>query len=160
MRRLVLLVLLSTLMACVPEETPSTPTPAREIDAKDPCSLLSPEQVEVAIGTPVRDEREVEARDLVTRICHYETTEPYGSVDVVVRQHVSQDEFETRVNRDPANAEVLDGVGDGAYIHACVSLEMLVKETVVSISVQHFTTCEKTEVVLRALAGEALSELT
>jgi hypothetical protein len=46
-----------------------------------------------------------------------------------------------------------------AFVHACGGLHVLQGDVVVAVGVQHFTTCERTEVVLRAVAEAALGQL-
>jgi hypothetical protein len=155
---LIALVLFSA--ACDQDAALTDPPPqTREIDLAEPCAFLSPNQVERAVGTPVRDEREVDSHDLITRICSYTTTEPYASVGVVIDSPVTQEEFEKRMRRDPVNTKILDGVADMAFIHGCSSVDLLVGDVSASLGVQHLTTCEKTEIVLLALAKEAIAEL-
>ena len=154
MRMRLLLVALVLLAGC-----DQRPQSTRTFDAKDPCGLLTPKQVEKAIGTPIGPEREVGSHDLVTRICSYDTSKPYASVGVVIETDVGPDDFERRMKRDPINTEPVDGVGEMAYIHGCSSLQLLAEETYVSMALQHLTTCEDSEEVLRAIAAEAIAEL-
>ena len=154
MRVRLLLVSLALLAGC---------DPAREAPAlhpSAPCELLEPDQVKRALGTPIRREREVGSHDLVTRICSYDTGKPYASVGVVIETEVSRTEFERKMNRDSINTEPIDGVGEMAYIHGCNSLQLLAEGTYVSMGLQHLTTCEDSERVLRALGAEALAELS
>jgi hypothetical protein len=138
----------------------SAPAPSPEVDPNEPCAFLSPSQIERAIDSDVSTEREVDSHDLVTRICSYKTTKPWASVSVVVDDEVTAREFERLMDRDPPNTEPVDAIGDGAFIHACASITVLVDGTLVSMGLQHLTTCEETAKVLRALAGEAVSRLT
>ena len=137
----------------------SRPPAVRAVDAGAPCDVLSPAQVEEAVGTPVEREREADSLD-GTRLCSYDTTAPYSSVSVAVEPDMTAREFDKRMERDPANTEILDGPADAAFVHACASVELLEEDVFVSISVQHLTTCEETQAVLRALATEAVASLT
>jgi hypothetical protein len=61
------------------------------------------------------------------------------------------------MNRDSINTEPVEGIGDGAFIHACASITTLVDEVLVSVSVQHLTTCDETGDALKAL-GRAVED--
>jgi hypothetical protein len=129
------------------------------LDPQEPCSLLSPRQVQRAIKTKVDGEREGDSHDPVTRICHYEAIGPWGSVGLSLDVQTDRDEFTKRLRRDPQNTERVDGIGDGAFIHACSSISVLVGDVLVTVGVQHVTMCEETGVVLRALGREVVTAL-
>ena len=137
------------------DESPSV----TQVDPEDPCSLLSPEDIERAIRANVSSEREVGSKDLVTRICSYDTTKRWSSVGVSLEKGVTAEAFNEKMTRDPPNTQKVDGIGDGAFIHGCSGITVLVEETQVSMGVQHLTTCEETADVLRALANEAVEQL-
>ena len=137
------------------DESPSAP----QVDPEDPCALLSPEDIERAIRADVSTEREVGSKDLVTRICSYDTAKPWSSVGVSVEDEVTAEAFNEKMTRDPPNTQKVDGIGDGAFIHGCSGIAVLVEDTQVSLGVQHLTTCEETAEVLRALANEAVEQL-
>lgn len=124
---------------------------ASRVDPDDPCDLLTPQQVEDAIGTEVRGEREVASHNPAIRICSYETTEPWASVGVSLEANVNSQDFDDEIRRDPPNTEPVDDVGDGAFIHACASVTVHVSQTLVTAAIQHFTTCDETRVVLTNL---------
>lgn len=141
--------------------SPSTGSrPVAQVDPEDPCALLSPEEIERAIGTNVSGEREVGSRDHVTRICIYDTTKPWSSVGVSLEDEVTAEAFNQEMDRDPRNTEKVEGIGDGAFIHGCAGITLLVEDTQVSLGVQHLTTCDETGAVLRAVASEAVEQLT
>ena len=121
--------------------------------------MLSPEEIERAIQTKVSGEREVGSHDLVARICSYETTKPWSSVGVSLEDEVTAEAFNEEMTRDPPNTQKVDGIGDGAFIHGCSGITVLVEDTQVSLGVQHLTTCEETGDVLRSLAKEAVEQL-
>ena len=129
------------------------------VDPEDPCRFLSPTQVQDAIGTEVTSEQEVASHDPSARICSYQTTEPWASVGVVLETGIPRSEFEGRARRDAINTEAAAGIGDAAFIYGCASINVLVGEVVVSMSVQHLTTCEETGEVLRNLGREAADQL-
>lgn len=156
--KLLALVVFGTLAATVCENDVANQPPAPsvvEVDPREPCALLSPAQVQRAVGTKVRSENEVGSHDLVTRICHYETTEPWASVGVSIKDGISQGQFEKLMDRDRLNTESVDGIGDGAFIYGCSGITVLVDDVVLSLGVQHLTACEETGDVLRALGREA-----
>jgi hypothetical protein len=66
------------------------------------------------------------------------------------------------MNRDSINTEPVEGIGDGAFIHACASITTLVDEVLVSVSVQHLTTCDDlpTEVAAQRSENDRASVLT
>jgi hypothetical protein len=84
----------------------------------------------------------------------------YGSVGLVIDAPVSKTEFCRRFDRDPSNTATITGLGDMAFVHACGGLHVLEGDVVVAVGVQHFATCERTEVVLRAVAEAALGQLS
>lgn len=129
------------------------------VDPEEPCDLLSPEQVQRAIGTEVTTEREVDSHDPATRICSYETREPWASVGVVLETGITPSEFRKRARRDAINTEATAGIGDDAFIHGCASINVLLGEVVVGMSVQHLTSCDETAEVLRNLGQEAVGQL-
>jgi len=140
--------------ACEQEVTDSPPPrTVVDVDAEEPCSLLTPDQVEQAIGTEVGGEAEVDSHDPVTRICSYDTTEPWASVGVSLVEDVTLGQFTEKMNRDSINTEPVGGIGNGAFIHGCASITTLVGDVMVSVSIQHLTTCEETNDVLKALGG-------
>lgn len=138
------------------EESGST----AQVDPEDPCAFLSLAQVESAIGTNVSEKREVPSRDLETRICTYETSEPWSSVGVSMKTEVTPEDFQDLMKRDPRNSDTVEGIGEGAFIHGCSGINVHVDDLVVSLGVQHLTTCEETAEVLQALGTEAVEQLT
>ena len=128
-------------------------------DPKNPCELLSPQQVEDAIGTEVTGEQEVGSHDPATRICSYETDKPWASVSLSLRTDVSTDAFEKKMRRDRINTQPVEGIGEGAFIHACASISVLVSNVSVDTSIQHLTTCDETGAVLRKLGTTVVSAL-
>lgn len=161
MKPLALLVISLLLASCQPDAPPrpdTGTTAVGEVDPQEPCALLSPASVQRAIETEVSDEAEVSAHGR-GRICSYGTTEPWASVGVVVEDDVTRRAFDKRLRRDQINTDPVDGIGDGAFIQACVSITVLVDDALVSASVQHFTTCDETAVVLRALGREMVAAL-
>ncbi|MBW3594568.1 MAG: DUF3558 domain-containing protein [Actinobacteria bacterium] len=147
------------LLAGCTGEAPEEPARQAEsrLDPAKPCELLTPEQVEAAISTDVEREREVESHDPGTRICSYDTTQPWTSVGISLEDKISSEDFDDEMRRDPINTEPVDDIGDGAFIHGCSSITVYAANVVATASVQHLTTCEETSVVLQAL-GRALAE--
>jgi hypothetical protein len=121
------------------------------VDPSDPCGLLSPEQVQAAVGTKVQDGEEIGSILGSTRICSYKTAEPWASVQVYLEEDVSAHEFNKPRRSDPANTESVPGIGDGAFIAACAGISVLTRNVLVAASVQHLTTCDETDVVLEKL---------
>ena len=155
--------------ASLPEAAPGvaplgeeSPTPY-VVDPKDPCSVLSAEEVAEAIAREVTSEDEVESRPdqegRTVPLCHYATTQPYGSVVVYLEEESSEDDFRARMRRDPINTEEVEDLGDLAFFHGGVSLSVLVADASVSMSVQMFDTVEEAQVALRNVAEIAVERL-
>lgn len=68
-------------------------------------------------------------------------------------------EFGKRARRDAINTEAVAGIGDDAFIQGCASINVLLGEMVVIMSVQHLTSCDETTEVLRNLGREAVDQL-
>lgn len=144
------------LAGCTTEAPGESPPQAESrVDPDKPCELLAPQQVEAAISTDVEGEREGDSHDPGTRICVYETTEPWASVAVSLEDNVSPEDFDEEMRRDSINTEPVDDIGDGAFIHGCASITVYVSDFLVTASVQHLTTCDASTVVLTNL-GRAI----
>ena len=149
-----------SLVACEQEiADPSPPRMLAQVDAEEPCSLLTPEQVGEAIGTQIRSESEVDSHDPNTRICSYKTTAPWTSVSISLETDFSTEEWAKEVKQDPVNTEPVAGIGDGTLIHACASIAVFEADALVWASVQHLTTCDETSVVLKALGRTIVDTL-
>ena len=146
------------LVGCTNEASQqAAPRAEVRLDPEQPCELLTPEEVETAIGTEVDGEREVDSHQPGTRICSYRTTKPWASVSVSLETDVSPEGFEKEMRRDPRNTERVEDIGDGAFIHACAGIIVNTSDVMVTASIQHLTTCEETSVVLTNL-GRVLAE--
>ena len=151
-RALVAVAVLLTLVSCDSQTVDNSPAESRaQVDPQNPCDLLSPAQVEDAIDTEVLAEEEVDSHDPVTRICSYQTDQPWSSVGLSLETNVSHDQFDKAMRRDPINTEPVKDIGQGAFIHACASITVYAEQVLISASVQHLTNCEETSVVLRGL---------
>jgi hypothetical protein len=147
-------------VACDNQLVDDSPAPSTVVaDPENPCDLLSPAQVEDAVEAEVRSEEEVDSHDPVTRICSYKTAQPWASVGVSLETDVSPDQFNKELRRDSINTEPVEGIGEGAFIHACASITVYSKQVLVSASVQHLTTCEETSVVLKGLGNTIVAAL-
>lgn len=145
--------------ACQEEERPAPERQIQSVTDDEPCDLLSIAQVERALSTRVRNQGEVGSHQPGVRLCRYGVGRPYASITVYVEHDVRVEEFEKRRDRDPINTKNVAGFGDGAFIHACVSLSLLSDDAFVAVGVQHFDTCEDTAGVLRRLADQVLLAL-
>ncbi len=160
MRSALLIVLMLIATAC--QSTSETPEPRAVVNPHDPCALLSPAQVEDALGSDVRSERLGESRpgpEGVVPLCLYETGPPFSTLALHVEQPVSRSEFDREIDRDPRNTETLDGIGDAAFIHAGVSILVLQDGTVVGASLQHFEDIDETRRALVRLGHVLEDEL-
>lgn len=139
-------------------------TDSYEVDPDDPCALLTPQEVSEAIGLEVEEEREVPSKSdgvkgQSSRLCLYDTTEPYGSIVVYLNSEVAEKDFRKNMRRDPINTEEVPDVGDLAFIHGGAGIQILVDDTAVSVSVQMFDSVEEAELALRNVGKVAAERL-
>lgn len=140
--------------------TPSPAGSAAPIDPRDPCALLTPEDIAAATGGEVSEGQEREGMKMrpdedFNPLCVYRTGPPYASVAVYIERPETPEGFRRRMEEDPINTFEVEGLGDAAFIFAGVGLSMLVDDTAVSATVQHFDTVEQTQDVLTKL-GETI----
>ena len=142
--------------------TPSPAGSAPPVDPRDPCALLAPEDIAAVTGGDVSKGEEREGMKSILRpdedfnpLCVYRTGPPYASVAIYIERPETPEGFRRRMEEDPINAVEIEGLGDSAFIHAGVGLSLLVDDTAISATVQHFDTVEQTREVLTKL-GETI----
>ena len=133
------------------------PAPPRAVvDEERPCELATTAEVAAAVRGREIPATPVEARSSMdksgTLLCNYPVGPPYSSVTLHVEEDVSEDEFRQRMERDPLNADPLDGAGDLAFTHAGVSVSVWEDGRTASASVQHFEGSDDTRRALEELA--------
>jgi hypothetical protein len=158
-------VLLALLLIGCDAAMPASPRSegVQTLDPMNPCSVLEPHEIADAVRSDVERELEVESRPNrdgeTERLCLYRTGPPYTSVTIQVHSPISEQEFRRRLRFDPLSTKEISHVGDLAFIHAGVSLSMLVSNTAVTATVQHFDTVVNTEVVLRRIGAVSTQRL-
>jgi hypothetical protein len=118
---------------------------------RDPCQLLTIEEVEAGTGSTVvraglvPDERLIrpqggEEFDLppifTANPCEYVTDGMHASIVIYVDPHGAPDFVDQR-DRDPVNTETIDGVGDEAFAHGLASLHVRVGDGYFVLGTQH-----------------------
>jgi hypothetical protein len=106
----------------------------------DPCSVLSEHDVAVVTGSEVSSSELVPPTQMKVPgagpLCSYDVPVRFASVGVAI-QSKSLQAFEADRDRDPANTDVVGGIGDGAYIHALASISVFDDGRVINIGLQH-----------------------
>ena len=127
------------------------------IDEDRPCAFATGEQVAGAVEGRAGSARAVEARGKDgTLLCAYDVGAPYSTVTLHVETNVPEEEFRARMERDPLNADPLEGVGDVAFTYAGVDVSVWEDGDAVSASLQHFGDPAVTHNALREL-GELIA---
>lgn len=158
-------VLIAFLLIGCESDAPAPPRTeqVQAVDPANPCSLLSGQDIGGAVGSEVDKGREVESRPNSEGesipLCLYRTGSPYASVTIHVESPVTEPEFRRRSTRDARNTKHLTDVADLAYIHAGVSLSLLMDDAAITATVQHFDSVDNTEEVLRKIGIAAVHRL-
>jgi hypothetical protein len=141
------------LTACGGNQPTTDGDAASEITSlpREPCALVTVEEVETATGEAVvrvglvPDERlirpqggeEFDLPPIVTaNPCEYVTDGPHASIVVYVDPQGATD-FADQRERDPINTVIIDGVGDAAYVHGLASLHVRVGDGYFILASQH-----------------------
>ena len=120
--------------------TPVRPPAAAGVVPRDPCALLTVQEVEAVTGTAVTrsglvpDERMHDPAG--PNPCEYVTGGRHESILVFVEPH-GAGAFDEWQERDPQNTVAIDGVGDEAFAHALASLYVRVQDSYFMLSTQH-----------------------
>ena len=155
MKRLAVLVSLLCLGACTsgePDDLPSLPA--------DPCALLSDRDIEATIGASVIRSDPVSPEQVIipgSARCEYQVRGQYGTVVVAVEPEEIEG-FVTVRDRDPANNESIENLGDEAFASGRVSVWVRVDEGFFVVGVQKNPGSRAVE-DLRELAEVALRSL-
>lgn len=125
---------------------------------QDPCSILTENDVATATGDPVASSGLVPPEQMripgLGPVCSYEVPGRFTSVGVEVAS-TSMEAFEAERDSDPANTDIVQGIGEGAYIHGLGSIVVFDRGREIEIGFQHGPGTEAVP-VLEQLARAAL----
>jgi hypothetical protein len=106
---------------------------------QDPCSLLTDEDVARATGDEVTTSSLVPPEQMRipgSPVCSYEVPGRFTSVGVEVATR-SMEQFEVDRDSDPLNTDIVEGIGEGAYIHGLGSIVVFEGGREIEIGIQH-----------------------
>jgi hypothetical protein len=142
---------------------------------EDPCDVLTPAQMSTASGLDVTSATRVESIAEIVRarngerpsgagtICRYDTSSPFGSIEVEIRADRRAEAYASlraaAFAKGPASAVALDGIGADAWLVGGASLHVLVHDAdYFTVTTQNYRP-ESRDVLVR-IARRMVAELT
>ena len=124
-------------LVCLGACTSGDPADTRLLPA-DPCALLSDQDIEAAMRASVIRSEPVPPEQMIvpgSSLCEYQVSGQYGTVVVAVEPEEIEG-FVTVRDRDPANNESIDNLGDEAFASGRVSVWVRVDDGFFVVGVQ------------------------